>query len=284
LSSPQDVLGKALQTMNVNLNSTMHEVIDIAETIAELSRTVAEDSQRLSMGATEQASAVKEIGASSTTILHQIQQNSENLNWANQLGVSVRKAADRGDASMRTMIHSMDEIDQASSNISQIIRVIDEISFHTNILALNAAVEAARAGRFGKGFAVVADEVRDLAGRSAQAARESTNLIDDSNKKVRQGIEIVQETAKSLEEIVQGVSKMSDLMAEVSVASKEQAAGVKQINLGLNQIEHTTSNNSVIVEESAAAAADLDESVHQLKQILTRFRLKQSSHALIKGV
>jgi methyl-accepting chemotaxis protein len=180
---------------------------------------------------------------------------------------------------MSAMTEAMDEISRAGSDISKIIKTIDEIAFQTNLLALNAAVEAARAGQHGKGFAVVAEEVRNLAARSAKAARETADLIEGSVAKTRNGVEIAGETATALDEIVNGIGKVSDLVAEISAAGREQAEGIGQVNTGLGQIDQVTQQNTANAEESAAAAEELSGQAEELRRLLQRFRLDNQENS-----
>jgi len=236
LASEKDQLGLALQTMVVNLNDILGQIQVAAEQIASGSGEVADSSQALSQGATESASSLEEISASLNQLSSQTGTNAENANTANQLSAEARNAAQQGSQKMQEMVAAMTEINNAGQSISKIIKVIDEIAFQTNLLALNAAVEAARAGQHGKGFAVVAEEVRNLAARSA----ETSELIEGSVQKTANGTTIAGQTAEALHSIVNGIGKVSDLVAEIAAASSEQAQGVSQINQGITQIDQVT--------------------------------------------
>ena len=274
LASDNDQLGHALQGMTANLNEVLSQVSAAGEHIASCALQVADSSHSLSQSATEAAASMEEITASMTEMASQTSLNAENAEQANKLSDNARSGATQGAELMEKMLAAIWDINASSEDISKIIKVIDEIAFQTNLLALNAAVEAARAGQHGKGFAVVAEEVRTLAARSAKAAKETAELIENSVAKTRNGTELADKTSVALQTIVDGATKVSDLVAEISMASNEQAQGFSQVNLGLNQIDGVTQQNTANAEESAAAAQELTGQAERMQQMLARFTLK----------
>jgi methyl-accepting chemotaxis protein len=270
------MMSVSLNTIIDSLNSVIDEINTASEQVHIGASQVSDSSQILSQGATQQASAVEELNASISDIAVQTKENADNANEAKALAFKVKENAESGNKHMSEMLNSMSAINESSANISKIIKVIDEIAFQTNILALNAAVEAARAGQHGKGFAVVAEEVRNLAARSANAAKETTDLIEGSIKKTETGTEIANNTAKALYEIVDGVSKAATLVAEIAASSQEQANGIAQINVGIEQVSQVVQTNSATAEESAASSEELSSQADLLKQAVGNFKLKKS--------
>ncbi len=272
-----DSLRNSLKTLGDDLNQVIAEIQAAGQQIDSGSGELSESAQHLSDGASTSAASVEEISSSMNQIGSQTNASADNARQASELATSARTAANVGSERMTEMIGAMKEISDASHNISKIIKVIDEIAFQTNLLALNAAVEAARAGQHGKGFAVVAEEVRNLAARSAKAAAETAELIEGSVAKTANGSQIAEKTANALKEIVNSIGKTSDLIAEISVASQEQAQGVGQITTGLQQIDQVIQQNTATAEESAATSAELAGQAAQLKQQLGRFVLKDQA-------
>lgn len=274
---------ESLNSISFSLSDALGEINQAAEQVASGARQVSDGSQALSQGSTEQASTLQELTASITEIANQTKQNAASANQANELSEGAKENGDMGNQQMKGMLSSMEEINESSANISKIIKVIDDIAFQTNILALNAAVEAARAGQHGKGFAVVAEEVRSLAARSAEAAKETTTLIEGSISKVGTGTKLANATADALNGIAAGLDKSAALIGNIARASNEQASGIEQINAGIEQLAKVVQNNSATAEESAAASEELSGQADILKLMVGKFRLKQRTGYQLEG-
>jgi methyl-accepting chemotaxis protein len=270
------LITEPLKQANLNLNQLVSQLNASADQMKSGAGQVNNASQSLSQGATEQASSLEEISSSLGELGEQTKTNAENANQANELSGQAKLAAEKGNRQMQEMVSAMDEINDSSHNISKIIKVIDEIAFQTNLLALNAAVEAARAGKHGKGFAVVAEEVRNLAARSAEAAKETSQLIEGSVDKAARGSDIAKLTAEALNEIVKDVSETTQLIGEIAESSNQQAHGIAQVNRGLTQIDQVTQQNTANAEESAAAAEELSAQANELRAMLGQFKLMES--------
>lgn len=276
IRSEKDLLGKKLSEIVEKNNEILTNISNASEQVASGSKQVSDSSIALSQGATEQASSIEELTASLEEISSQTKLNAQNADNANELAESAKLNAERGNNQMKEMLRAIEDINDASGSISKIIKVIDDIAFQTNILALNAAVEAARAGQHGKGFAVVAEEVRNLAARSADAAKETTDMIEDSIKKSEDGTKIARNAASALNEILDGAEKVATLVNNISVASNEQASGIEQINQGIMQVSQVVQANSATSEESAAASEELSSQAGLLKEMVSKFKLKKN--------
>lgn len=269
-----DETGKLADAFRNMIKSFSNTVLSIRESSTQVSATaqqLASASQEISSGAQEQAASLEETSASLEEITATVKQNADSARQANQLAAGARDAAEKGGTVMTSAVSAMSEINAASSRIAEIITTIDEIAFQTNLLALNAAVEAARAGEQGRGFAVVASEVRSLAQRSASAAKEIKGLIQDSVRKVENGTELVNNSGRTLGEIVSSVKRVTDIVAEISAASQEQAAGVEQVAKAMAQMDQVTQANSAQTEEMSSTAEQLSSTAEELQQLISIF-------------
>ena len=287
LSQPVEVRGlaeisrvlSALSAMRDNLTGVVSTVRQNAESVATASAQIAQGNNDLSARTEQQASALEETAASMEELSSTVRQNADNAQQANQLARSASTVATAGGDVVNRVVETMKGINQSSQRIADIIGVIDSIAFQTNILALNAAVEAARAGEQGRGFAVVASEVRNLAGRSAEAAKEIKQLISASVEQVGQGTQLVDQAGTTMSEVVASIRRVTDIVGEISAASTEQSQGVSQVGEAVTQMDHATQQNAALVEESAAAASNLQSQAEKLVQAVAVFRLDARAQA-----
>ncbi len=274
LRSDRDVLGKSLRKLVQDENVTLNNIKEAGAQITVGSEQVANASQALAQGSTEQASALQQVTASMDEVTQRTKDNATQASQANNLVNNVKDMAAAGNDQMKSLIQAMDSINESSETISKIIKTIDDISFNTSILALNAAVEAARAGEAGKGFAVVAEEVRNLAAKSASAAGETAEIIEDSIHKVANGTKIAEETAKSLDAIVKSIDEIVGLISNIAVSSNDQSTAIFQIDQAISQVSTVVQTNAATSEQCAAASEELSNQAVTLKNLISQYKLR----------
>ena len=275
--SPKDTINIAIQTMIETINKVLNDIMRSAAQVYSSAQQISSGAQGLAQSSSEQTAAVQKLAASTTQIATQTKSNAGMAEHAAKLADTIKERAKKGNRQMSEMMTAVTEINQASHSIGNVIKVIDDIAFQTNLLALNAAVEAARAGQHGKGFAVVAEEVRNLASKSAEAARNTGELIANSIQKAELGARIAQETVASFEEIVSGINDSNRIVADIAKSSEEQSLGIEEIHSGIDRVAQIVEQNSETAGQSAAASKELTEQSVMLQELMAQFKLTNAT-------
>jgi methyl-accepting chemotaxis protein len=274
-----EAMSRGVNHLADNMSEVVRRVKSAASEVYRGAEEISAGNANLSQRTEEQSSSLEETASSMEEMTSTVKQNADNAGQANQLAVAARDQAEKGGSVVAQAVRAMADINDSSRRIADIIGVIDEIAFQTNLLALNAAVEAARAGEQGRGFAVVASEVRSLAGRSATAAKEIKDLIQDSVRKVQDGSVLVTQSGQTLEQIVASVKKVSDIVAEIAAASREQSSGIEQVNRAVMQMDELTQQNAALVEQATASSQAMADQARELNEMMNRYRVQRDANA-----
>ncbi|RGZ06052.1 hypothetical protein DXA14_06000 [Hungatella hathewayi] len=266
---------ESLDHITARLNDTLEEIVQSSAQVAEGAGMVADGAMTLSQGAQEQAASVEELAATLEAASEEVDSTARNAGEASLVSQEAVRVLEAGKVQMEQLTDAMNDITQASDEIGRITKVIEDIALQTNLLALNAAVEAARAGEAGRGFSVIAEEVRSLAGKSAEASRDTVGLIENANAAVSKGRQIAVSTAGALDQGVTASSQAMDLVRGISAASAQQAEHIRLLQGGMNQIAEIVQSNSATAEEEAAASQTLSDEAGRLDSIVASFRLRQ---------
>jgi len=270
--SANDELGKYLSSLGGKFNESLGEINTCADQVKDASIQIADGAQSLAQASTEQAASVEELSSSIQEMSTQIKGTADMAGECASLSGDIKGKAEKVSTQMDGLMGAVRDITEASNQIEKVIKVIDDIAFQTNILALNAAVEAARAGSAGKGFAVVAEEVRNLASKSAEAAKNTSGLIENSITKANLGLNLATETAASLTEIVDGINQSADIISQIADSSEHQSVAISQLNIGVEQIANVIQQNSATAEQSAAASEEMNGQTNMLKDLVAQFK------------